>query len=140
MRNKKILIVDDDADIRLGYEVLLTANHYDTFFASDALSTVIDAHTHKPDLIILDLGLPAVPRSEYTLPLRQPGGGFLVMERLAADTDLALIPVSSCPASILTQTGNAPYAEGPWLLCKGRGIRLSCWRSLANYSLQQSYL
>ena len=58
MRNKKkILIADDDADIRLGYEVLLTANHYETFFASDALSTVIDAHTHKPDLIILDLGL-----------------------------------------------------------------------------------
>jgi DNA-binding NtrC family response regulator len=46
MRNKKkILIADDDADIRLGYEVLLTANHYETFFASDALSTVIDAHT-----------------------------------------------------------------------------------------------
>ena len=93
MRNRKILIVDDDADIRLGYQVLLTANHYDTFFASDALSTIIDAHTHKPDLIILDLGLPAVPRSEYTLPLPQPTGGFLVLERLAADPDLALIPV-----------------------------------------------
>jgi two-component system KDP operon response regulator KdpE len=104
MRNKKILIVDDDADIRLGYEVLLTANHYDTFFASDALSTVIDAHTHKPDLIILDLGLPAVPRSEYTLPLPQPGGGFLVMERLAADTDLALIPV-------IIVSGLDPYAN-----------------------------
>jgi len=80
------------------------ANHHETFFASDALSTAIDAHTHKPDLIILDLGLPAVPTSEYTLPLPQPGGGFLVMERLAADTDLAPIPV-------IIVSGLDPYAN-----------------------------
>ena len=35
MSNKKILIVEDDADVRLGYHVLLKANHYDTFFAAD---------------------------------------------------------------------------------------------------------
>jgi CheY-like chemotaxis protein len=90
---KKILIVDDDADIRLGYQVLLTANQYETFFSSDVSSAVTDARTHKPDLIILDIGLPGVPRSEYNLPLPQPCGGFHVMARLAAHTDLALIPV-----------------------------------------------
>ena len=36
MSNKKILIVEDDADVRLGYHVLLKAHHYDTFFAADA--------------------------------------------------------------------------------------------------------
>ena len=35
MSNKKILIVEDDADVRLGYHVLLKANHYETFFAAD---------------------------------------------------------------------------------------------------------
>jgi CheY-like chemotaxis protein len=93
MKNKKILVVDDDADIRLAYQVLLTANHYDTFFASDAVSTLAEANRHKPDLIIMDLGLPAGPKSEYTLHLPEPGGGFIVMERLAADKTLALIPV-----------------------------------------------
>ena len=34
MDNKKILVVEDDADVRLGYYVLLKANYYDTFFAS----------------------------------------------------------------------------------------------------------
>ncbi|MGA2744268.1 MAG: response regulator [Candidatus Sulfotelmatobacter sp.] len=90
---KTILIVDDDPDIRLGYQVLLTAHHYDTLFACDAFSTLTEAATHKPDLIILDLGLPALPRLERTMLQPESGGGFLVMERLAADTNLALIPV-----------------------------------------------
>jgi len=93
MKNKKILIVEDDADIRRAYQVLLTAHHYDTFVASDEFSTLTEAKTHKPDLIVLDLGLPAGPRSESSLLLPEPSGGFLVMEKLAADKTLALIPV-----------------------------------------------
>ncbi len=80
MSNKKVLIVEDDADVRLGYHVLLKANHYDTFFAVDSVSAVSEARKHQPDLIILDLGLPA-------------GDGFIVLERLRTNTYLALIPV-----------------------------------------------
>jgi DNA-binding response OmpR family regulator len=69
MSNKKILIVDDDPDVRHGMHIRLKANHYDTFFAADALSSVAEARKQEPDLIILDLGLPA-------------GDGFVVMERL----------------------------------------------------------
>lgn len=58
MSNKKVLIVEDDANVRLGYHVLLKANHYDTFFSGDSLSAVSEARKHQPDLIILDLGLP----------------------------------------------------------------------------------
>ena len=80
MGNKKILIVDDDPDVRQGMHVRLKANHYDTFFAGDALSSITEAKKHEPDLIILDLGLPA-------------GDGFVVMERLKANPYLAVIPV-----------------------------------------------
>jgi len=80
MGNKKILIVDDDPDVRQGMNVRLRANHYDTFFAGDALSSMSEARKHEPDLIILDLGLPA-------------GDGFVVMERLKAIASLAAIPV-----------------------------------------------
>ena len=68
MTNKKILIVEDDADVRLGYQILLKANGYDTFFAGDSVSAVSEARKHQPDLIILDLGLPG-------------GDGFIVLER-----------------------------------------------------------
>jgi DNA-binding response OmpR family regulator len=80
MGNKKILIVDDDPDVRNGMHVRLKANHYDTFFAGDALSSMSEARKNEPDLIILDLGLPA-------------GDGFVVMERLKSIPALAVIPV-----------------------------------------------
>jgi DNA-binding response OmpR family regulator len=80
MSNKKILIIEDDPHVRLGYHVRLKANDYDTFFAADALASMMEARKHQPDLIILDLGLPA-------------GDGFLVIERLKASTHLAAIPI-----------------------------------------------
>ncbi len=80
MANKKILVVDDDPDVRQGIQVRLKANGYDTFFAADALSCVTEARKQSPDLIILDLGLPA-------------GDGFVVMERLKTHPAVAAIPI-----------------------------------------------
>ena len=80
MNSWKILIVDDNPDIRLGMHVRLKANHYDTYFAVDASSGVAEALKHQPALIILDLGLPA-------------GDGFTVMESLKKIPALAAIPI-----------------------------------------------
>src|SRR5580658_8397964 len=80
MDNKKILIVDDDPDVRLGLHVRLKANHYNVIFAADGMASIAEARKHMPDLIILDLGLPA-------------GDGFVVMERLKSIDSLCLIPV-----------------------------------------------
>jgi two-component system, OmpR family, KDP operon response regulator KdpE len=78
--NKNVLIVDDDPDIRYGMHVRLKANHYDTLFACDAISSIVEARKHEPDLIILDLGLPDFD-------------GFVVMEWFKATPDLAVIPI-----------------------------------------------
>jgi DNA-binding response OmpR family regulator len=80
MPNKKILIVDDDRDVQQGMNLRLKANQYDTCLAGDAFSGVAEARRSEPDLILLDLGMPA-------------GGGFLVMERLKMIPSLAVIPV-----------------------------------------------
>jgi CheY-like chemotaxis protein len=108
MSNKKILVVEDDADVRLGYQVLLRANNYDTFFAADGNSAINEARKHHADLIILDLGLPAVD-------------GFVVLERLRADPSLATIPVVVVSARdshgnrerALT-AGARAYVQKPW--------------------------
>lgn len=80
MSDKKILIVDDDPDVRLGLHIRLKANHYEVIFAGDGVASIAEARKHMPDLILLDLGLPA-------------GDGFTVMERLKASDALCLIPV-----------------------------------------------
>jgi DNA-binding response OmpR family regulator len=80
MTSKKILVVEDDADVRLGYHILLKAHGYDTFFAPDSLTAISEARKAQPDLILLDLGLPA-------------GDGFAVLERLRANTYLAMVPI-----------------------------------------------
>jgi DNA-binding response OmpR family regulator len=80
MQIKKILIVEDDPDVREGMHVRLKANNYETFFAADALSVINETRKHLPDLIILDLGLPG-------------GDGFVVMERLQRIPAHALIPI-----------------------------------------------
>jgi DNA-binding response OmpR family regulator len=80
MSKKKILVVEDDSDVRLGYNILLRAHHYDIVLAEDGVFAISEANKHRPDLIILDLGLPG-------------GDGFTVLERLAAMPALSVIPV-----------------------------------------------
>jgi DNA-binding response OmpR family regulator len=80
MANAKILIVDDDADLRQALKLRLRANHYETVHAGDGYSAIALAHKEQPNLIILDLGLPA-------------GDGFVVLDRLQKDDKLSTIPV-----------------------------------------------
>lgn len=80
MDNSKIMIVDDDPDLRQALRLRLRANHYDTVHAVDGYSAIAMAYKEQPNLIILDLGLPA-------------GDGFTVLGRLQDDDKLSTIPV-----------------------------------------------
>ena len=80
METKKILVIEDDPEMRLALQIRLKANNYSVVFAVDGVSGVAEARKHTPDLILLDLGLPA-------------GDGFTVLERLQAIPALAPIPV-----------------------------------------------
>jgi DNA-binding response OmpR family regulator len=80
MQKPKILIVDDDPDLRKGLNLRLRSNQYDTAYATDGFSAIAMAQKERPDLIILDIGLPA-------------GDGFVVLERLQQNATLSAIPV-----------------------------------------------
>jgi two-component system KDP operon response regulator KdpE len=80
MAGKKILLVEDDKDVVRAMAVRLKAQGYNLVVATDAIAAVSTARKKKPDLVILDLGLPA-------------GDGFMVMQRLKSNVDLMLVPI-----------------------------------------------
>src|SRR5207245_8386214 len=80
MEKSKILIVDDDPDLAPGLNLRPRDNQYDTVYAEDAFSAVSMAEKEHPQLILLDLGLPAQD-------------GFAVLEKLQSNPLLGCIPV-----------------------------------------------
>lgn len=80
MDKKKILIIEDDQDLRRALNIRLRANNYETVFAVDGSMALSIARKEKPDLILLDLGLPG-------------GDGFTIMERMRLIPNLSGIPV-----------------------------------------------
>jgi len=67
----RVLVVDDEASIRKFLRASLAAHDYQVYEAAtgqDALAAVL---AHRPDLIILDLGLPDIEGIEVTRQLRE---------------------------------------------------------------------
>ena len=80
MDKKKILIVEDEHDMRTLLTLHLGTSGYDIFIASDGQEGLDEAVSVVPDLIILDLMLPRV-------------GGYEVCSRLKADQRFNRIPI-----------------------------------------------
>jgi DNA-binding response OmpR family regulator len=80
LNGSKILIIEDDQDMRRGLVVRLKASNYETACASDAVMAMSVVKKESPDLILLDLGLPG-------------GDGFVVLEGLKNVGLLASTPV-----------------------------------------------
>ena len=80
MKRAKIMVVDDDPDLRQALSLRLRANHFDTINVCDGYSAIAMAQKEHPHLIILDLGLPA-------------GDGFAVLKNLRQYPALEDIPV-----------------------------------------------
>jgi two-component system KDP operon response regulator KdpE len=56
--NCSVLIVEDDADIRRFVRMALVAEGHEAFEADSVKRGIIETGTRRPDLVILDLGLP----------------------------------------------------------------------------------
>jgi two-component system KDP operon response regulator KdpE len=69
--NDTILIIDDELQIRRLLEITLSANGYKTLHSSNGKDGLLDAATHNPSIIILDLGLPDIDGHEILKKLRE---------------------------------------------------------------------
>jgi DNA-binding response OmpR family regulator len=77
---KKVLIIEDDPDTQKGLATLLKAEGFVANFASDGAMALSVASREEPQVILLDLGLPA-------------GDGFVVLDRLKRHPTLNSVPV-----------------------------------------------
>jgi two-component system KDP operon response regulator KdpE len=58
MMGAKILVIDDEVEIRRLLKVGLTAHGYDFLEAANGKDGLVQAATLRPDIVILDMGLP----------------------------------------------------------------------------------
>jgi two-component system KDP operon response regulator KdpE len=78
----QLLVVEDEPDIRRILRVLLESENYRVVEAATAARAEIEARTHKPDLLILDLGLP-------------DGSGIDVIRRIRAWSPVPIVILSA---------------------------------------------
>jgi len=77
---KKILVADDEPEIVKALHIRLKEAGYEVVVAFDVLQAIYQAHKERPDLIILDIRMPA-------------GDGIGVYEKLKISSDTSMIPV-----------------------------------------------
>jgi CheY-like chemotaxis protein len=83
---KTVLLVDDDNVFLLAVGVRLKALGYTVCTSKDAVSAVSAVRKNNPDIVVLDVSLPA-------------GDGFLVVERLQKLPGVATAPIIIITAS-----------------------------------------
>lgn len=93
MDQAKVLVVEDDHDFMRGLCVRLHAAGYQVVSAEDGVSALRTARLERPDLILLDVGLPG-------------GNGVWVLEHLSN-----LGALSTTPVVVLT--GRDPVTTEP---------------------------
>jgi CheY-like chemotaxis protein len=67
---KRILVVEDNPDSRSLLALVLGRSGYDIAEAATGLDAIDQAHATRPDLIIMDLGLPGMTGDEATARLK----------------------------------------------------------------------
>ena len=77
---RRVLIVDDNRDAADALAMLLQQTGHDTFVAYDGTAAFAAAETHRPDVILLDIGLPGMSGHDVCRQMReQPWGRSIRM-------------------------------------------------------------
>lgn len=90
---KSVLLIDDNNTVLLTLGVRLKGMGYIVYTAKDAVSAVSAARKCSPDVVVLDISLPA-------------GDGFIVAERLQN-----LVGTAATPIIFITASENPAHRE-----------------------------
>jgi DNA-binding response OmpR family regulator len=87
--NMRILVVDDDADTADSMGVLLQMHGYEVAVAYNGLGALLEASNYPPQVVLLDLGMPAMDGYEVarSLRCRVPGVVVIALSGYTQDAD-----------------------------------------------------
>jgi len=71
VRPLRVLVVDDNVDTVLSFSMLLRASGHEVQTAHDGLAAVQAAINYRPDIVLLDIGLPGLNGYEVAKQIRQ---------------------------------------------------------------------
>ena len=87
-KRSKILVIDDEEQIRRALKSILSARHYDVILAPNGEEGLDLAIDNSPDLVILDLSMPDMTGFEVCQELRTwYNGPILVLSVRSSDAD-----------------------------------------------------
>lgn len=90
MNNRfKILVIEDESNIRSFAKTILEANDYQVITANTCQNGMMMFSSHRPDLVLLDLGLPDQDGLAFihTIRAQQDGTPILVLSARTNETD-----------------------------------------------------
>jgi CheY-like chemotaxis protein len=67
----RILIAEDDDNHRIALKLMLKLSKYDVIEARDGQEAITQTQCEKPDLVLMDISLPAVDGLQATREIRQ---------------------------------------------------------------------
>ena len=80
---KKILVVDDEEDIRKSVKMILTVNGYEVITAIDGDDLLKKISQETPDLILLDIMMPGTPVQEIIKQIKNIKIAFMSVVRIS---------------------------------------------------------
>lgn len=119
--NETILIIDDELQIRRLLEITLSANGYKVIQSTNGKEGLVDAATHHPSLIILDLGLPDIDGQELLKKLRTWFNKPVIILSVRDSEDDIIMALDNGANDYLTK----PFRSGELLARIRAAIRLS---------------
>lgn len=81
----KILVIEDENNIKTFVSALLEANNFQSISAESCKNGLLMFNSHRPDLVILDLGLPDLDGIEFLKEIRKNSAVPVIV--LSARTD-----------------------------------------------------
>jgi CheY-like chemotaxis protein len=75
IKGRRILVVDDNKDSALSLCMLLELEGHQTFAVHDGVAAIDAAERHRPDVVLLDIGLPRMSGHEVCRRLREHSWG-----------------------------------------------------------------